>query len=137
MRQRQQTRQDATYRSRKSVQTTGAGSSRRRDIAPMECLDLHFEWRLELACFATARVARPYIEPAIRDMRVRRVDVLRIFPESVAVEKIAGRPESDEASTGAPGRQPRVRPSELKQFLADSADGAKTKPQLKTEAEAN
>jgi hypothetical protein len=26
MRQRQQTRQDATYRSRKSVQTTGAGS---------------------------------------------------------------------------------------------------------------
>ena len=111
--------------------------SRRRDIAPMECLDLHFEWRLELACFATARVARPYIEPAIRDLRVRRVDVLRIFPESVAVEKIAGRPESDEASTGAPGRQPRVRPSELKQFLADSADGAKTKPQLKTEAEAN
>jgi hypothetical protein len=104
--------------------------SKRRDLTPMECLDLHFEWRLELACFATARVATPYIEPAIRDLRVRRVDVLRIFPENVAVE-------SDEASTGAAGRLRRVRFPELKQFLARSADGAKTKPQLKTEAEAN
>jgi len=103
---------------------------KRRDITPIEWLDLQIEWRLELACFATSRVATPYIEPAIRDLRVRRVDVLRIFPENVAVE-------SDEASTGAPGRLRRVRPAELQQFLAASADLAKTKPQLKTEAEAH
>src|SRR5271155_1684613 len=33
MRQRQQTRQDATYRSRKSVQTTAASSLRHLDVA--------------------------------------------------------------------------------------------------------
>jgi hypothetical protein len=35
------------------------------------------------------------------------------------------------------GSSRRVKPPELKQFLANSADGAKTKRQLKTEAEAN
>ena len=112
---------------------------KRRDLAPMECLDLHFEWRLALACFATARVASPHIEPAIRDLRVRRVEVLRILPENVAVENvetITDRPGSDEASTGATGRLRHVRDSELEQFLADSAERAKTKPQIKAEAEA-
>ena len=66
--------------------------SKRRDITPMECLDLHFEWRLALACFATARVASPCIEPAIRDLRVRRVDVLQIFPENAAPDERHGEP---------------------------------------------
>jgi hypothetical protein len=43
----------------------------------------------------------------------------------------------NEASTGAPSRPPRVRPSELKQFLANSADVAKTKPEIKEEAKVN
>jgi hypothetical protein len=69
--------------------------NKRRDITPLECLDLHLEWRLELASFATARVAPPNIEPAIRDLRVRLLDVLRIFPAADTSEH-----------TGGPGRPP-------------------------------
>ena len=104
---------------------------KRRDLTPMECLDLHFEWRLALASFATARVATPHIEPAIRDLRVCQIDVLRIFPENVAVENVetkADRPGNDEASTGAPGRLRRVRPGELEQFLATPPIGRRPSP---------
>jgi hypothetical protein len=76
--------------------------SKRRDIAPMECLDRHFEWRLELACFATGRVATPYIEPAIRDLRVRVADVLRMFPANVAVETVGSSQDGEIRGSESP-----------------------------------
>jgi hypothetical protein len=62
MRQRQQTRQDATYRSRKSVQTTGAGSYVQLDV---------FIPALGKSARITRRVSapnKPKIEPAQMDV---------------------------------------------------------------------
>ena len=80
MRQRQQTRQDATYRSRKSVQTTGAGSIETHDH---DTYTGHFPLRLRkftptCLAFEIARATHNYVEVTYELDAKRFDDVQRI-----------------------------------------------------------
>jgi hypothetical protein len=65
-------------------------------------------------------------------VRFRRDEILSEFP----AEPLSAPENVAVASTGAPVRVRGVRPLELEGFLANSADVSKTKPEVKTEAEA-